>query len=265
MKQYFIEIFGIGGEYNLGTVKDIDLYDKLLELQQENCLEISMDEDIHGDSILDDGFEVEFSEYNDVLCHFGVEVTSIRFINIEGKNCVLPQEVTDKLESDDKFMFKNISIDSPYLSPTTIEKNISEGTVGYFGGLAIEKGGYGPYKLETTGEINLNYFFTISVDLSDTLCDDEVMTELIYIEPNQMLEEINKYYTEKEYKLDLNSSVETIEENFLIIFENEEDFKIKKSIIKKYILEKYSDLYSTGKGSEALLFDSQFNFIENGN
>jgi hypothetical protein len=161
------EIYGYGGEYSLGTVEDENIFNELKNLAENG--------ELGAWNELEDE-EVNFYDYEEIFHTSGANFDSVNLYATEnGKDFdVNYSEIT------------NFSISNPYINTETEPENV----FGYFGGASIEKGGFGTFEIETDGEdFDPSRLVFGTVNMDETLNNDEIIEEVYYITDFQPLRE----------------------------------------------------------------------------
>lgn len=237
-KTYHISLEGSGGEYCLGTVTDKPLFEVMKKLYAKDELYLYTDTELG---------EIPFFEYQDIVACWGPVDGSVRS-SID----LIKEDDTENIELKYEDI-PTLIYSNPYLSSKEIDENIEKGILGYFGGASIEKGHFDTFELVLDDEFDINNLYYLAINLDETLCCDEVITDIMYITKEQMREIVKKH---SDIILDDYEDDDEVLEYFRDIVSEDNDL----SIVEEYLLDRIGDSCTTGKSSFIDLCDE--NFVE---
>ena len=205
-------ITGSGGEYALGSIISKSDYERFLSLQKSGELSL-----YH----YDEGKDIEFYQYDDVLNQYGIDVS-----------CIKIEITTDDLSS---ILFEScepinniITQDNPYI------ENKIDGVYGYFGGVAYEKrmthyfNFPDDFVYDDTFNMDQLYFLTVNMD--ETIDNSQIITEVLYIK------DIYKALIELGADIDDDDDDDDLHYRFIELFE-EYDKEVRAKILSRYSIE----------------------------
>ena len=244
---YNISISGYGGQYALGSIEDISVFNFLRErLEDDGELKAWYFESDYEEL----EYDIEFLQFDDIIskCNAGRDAS----IEIYDAN-------NNLITTDKDFQFKYYAKSNPY-PYHSIEEFKENGVVGYFGGASIEKGGFLEYELETN-DFHPEYIRILLMNLDETLCNDEVIEKILYISDQELCDIFNKEY-KNEYG-QITTDMEEFDDYMKEMFSDSNTDGDLDEFFDKYALEGNADNASTtGKSSFAVLYDENYERFE---
>lgn len=180
---YKISLTAMGGEYCYGFISNDDEINKINEA-------IENDEEINLSNDYDD-IEVNFYDYDQIVHIYGPAITDYLKINISTYE---NDEEIDFLTDCDNNSINYISLGNPMFDKENYE--LEENNL-LFGGFYLEKNIELSVELELDDNetFELNNVFVGSINLDETLCNDEVISKVFYLNDKVQDEILELYNT----------------------------------------------------------------------
>ena len=248
--KYKMYLGGYGGEYAFGKVYEEETMDNIRQQAEDGEIKAwNWDED--------SDYELNFYEHDDYI-----HISNVAFDGMWVEIFEQDENGNDgKQVFEDYGDFRTANEDNPYIDPKELEENKEDGVIGYYGGASLEKGCFSQVYIDVE-DFDPNNLLFLTINMDETLCGDEIVSTVLYISPDQLAEEYDKFYGEENY-------FELTEEDDPIDYFNDFTYDVEQKgqnfmeILEKYILEMDYDCASTdGKSSFGVAYDADYNEIE---
>lgn len=191
---YLLDIMNTGGEFTYGFITNAKEKKLVKEKIKDDTLEL--------ENYAEDGsFEVNFFEYDQILHLFGPAIDDAKFSLTSYKDENLENEIKEHyyLVNNKKAKINTFSLSNPSLYDYE-QKNgsLPKGSL-IFGGFYVEKRIHFPIviKLEDGEKYNSKFVYVGSVNLDETVSNDEIVSKAFYIRDSDAKTILDLYYGDK--------------------------------------------------------------------
>lgn len=245
-----VTLGGYGGEYSMGKIADKQEFDNLKEF----ALKEELYAWTNAQNNAGEEFDFSFYDYNDICQVYGPEVNNIRI------NITLNDEELENVK-----IGKYLTTYSPYVSPNEIKEDKKNGNFGYVGGGSVEKGTFETYEKEIEENFNPKNIRLVVTNLDEILCNDEIVTNVLYITTKEMCKLYNEYYKTTEQEVINQDEIDDYFDDYMFeIYNYKKPVRQEQEKLEKYELDAMGDTSTDGKSSFVLLLDRDYETIYEG-